>query len=258
MSFCQRVMITSDAEMNLPFPPPGKAAKSVFPTSGLNRDGDGRLSAFSLQSIYDALLSQKRLISGDNYKIKLAEIKNAQANMKSDDMKKGREELNRMLNDLPQTETQTFSDLKDEFCHTYSRYRYALDQLFTKLASTSGKATVSESDKASINMYLGKARDFNIKLNDLIQVSNFLASKRVQDASQQSSEVNALNENISAVFSSLKRQSDILNKEHSEAELRQRMVEYTQEKNRSTNSLLQLYGVLNIVAVGLLLYIYRS
>jgi hypothetical protein len=163
-----------------------------------------------------------------------------------------------MLNDLPQTETQTFTDLKDEFCHTYSRYRYALDQLFTKLASTSGKASVSESDKASINMYLGKARDFNIKLNDLIQVSNFLASKRVQDASQQSSEVNALNENISAVFSSLKRQSDILNKEHSEAELRQRMVEYTQEKNRSTNSLLQLYGVLNIVAVGLLLYIYRS
>jgi CRISPR/Cas system CMR-associated protein Cmr1 (group 7 of RAMP superfamily) len=80
----------------------------------------------------------------------------------------------------------------------------------------------------------------------------------VQDASQQSSEVNALNENISAVFGSLKRQSDILNKEHGEAELRQRMVEYTQEKNRSTNSLLQLYGVLNIVAVGLLLYIYRS
>jgi hypothetical protein len=258
MSFCQKVMISSDAEMNLPFPPPGKPAKSVFPTSGLNRDGDGRLSSFSLQSIYDALLSQKRLISGDSYKIKLAEIKNAQANMKSDDMKKGREELNRMLNDLPQTETQTFTDLKDEFCHTYSRYRYALDQLFTKLASTSGKATVSESDKAAINMYLSKAKDFNIKLNDLIQVSNYLASKRVQDASQQSSEVNALNENISAVFGSLKRQSDILNKEHSEAELRQRMVEYTQEKNRSTNSLLQLYGVLNIVAVGLLLYIYRS
>lgn len=256
MSFCQRVMITSDAEMNLSFPPPGK--KSVFPTSGLNRDGDGRLSAFSLQSIYDALISQKRLISGDEYKTKLAEIKDARAQMKSDDMKKGREELNRMLNDLPQSETQTFNDLKDEFCHTYSRYRYALDQLFAKLSATSGKATVSESDKAAINMYLGKARDFNIKLNDLIQVSNFLASKRVQDASKQSSEVNALNENITSVFNSLRRQSEILNKEHSEAELRQRMVEYTQEKNRSTNNLLQLYGVLNIVAVGLLLYIYRS
>ena len=35
MSFCPRVMITSDAEMNLPFPPPGKTAKSVFPTNAL-------------------------------------------------------------------------------------------------------------------------------------------------------------------------------------------------------------------------------
>jgi hypothetical protein len=107
-------------------------------------------------------------------------------------------------------------------------------------------------------MYLGKAKEFNIKLNDLVQISNYLAAKRVQDASKQSSEVNALNESITSVFGSLKKQSEILNKEHSEAELRQRMVEYAQEKNRSTNNLLQLYGVLNIVAIGLLLYIYRS
>lgn len=258
MSFCQKIVITSDAEMNRSFPPPGSTAKSVFPTTGLNRDADGRLSAFSLQSIYDAMISQKRLISGSEYKIKLTEIKNAQNQMKSDDLKKGRDELNRMLNDLPQTETQTFEDLKNEFCHFYSRYRYALDQLFTKMAQTSGKSSVSASDKETINMYLAKAKEYNIKLNDLIQISNFLATKRVQDSSQQSSEVNALNQNISSVFSSLRRQSEILNKEHSEAELRQRMVEYTQEKNRSTNNLLQLYGVLNIVAIGLLLYIYRS
>ncbi len=258
MSFCQRIMITSDAQMNMTFPPQGSTAKSVFPNSGLNRDADGRLSTFSLTTIYDALVSQKRLVSGSEYKIKLAEIQAARSQMKSDDVTKGREELNRMLNDLPQTESQTFQNLKDEFCHFYSRYRYALDQLFNKLSSTSGKASVSQSDKDAINMYLGKAKEFNIKLNDLVQISNFLASKRVADASQQSADVNALNESITKAFGSLKKQSDILNKEHSEAELRQRMVEYTQEKNRSTNNLLQLYGVLNIVAIGLLLYIYRS
>ncbi len=258
MSFCEKVVITSDTQMDTPFPSPGNAGKSVFPNSGLNRDKDGRLSSFSLQNIYDALVTQKRLVTASEYKTKLAEIKNAKNQMKSDDVTKGREEINRMLNDLPQTETQTFQDLKNEFCHYYSRYRYALDQLFNKLSSTSGKASVSDSDKQQINRYLGKAKDFNIKLNDLVQISNFLASKRVQDASQQSADVNALNENINSVFNSLKRQSDILNKEHGEAELRQRMVEYSQEKNRPTNNLLQLYGVLNIVAIGLLLYIYRS
>ncbi len=258
MSFCPRVTITSDAEMNLSFPPPGSSGKSVFPNTGLNRDAEGRLSAFSLQNIYDALISQKRLVSAGEYKKKLAEIKDAQNRLKTDDLRKGRDELNRMLNDLPQTEVQTFDDLKNEFCHFYSRYRYSLDQLFAKLSATSGRATVNSDDKTAINMYLGKAKEFNIKLNDLVQISNYLASKRVQDASQQSADVNALNESINSAFSSLRKQSEMLNKEQSEAELRQRMVEYTQEKNRSTNNLLQLYGVLNIVAIGLLLYIYRS
>jgi hypothetical protein len=244
--------------MNLPFPPPGSTGKSIFPSTGLNRDAEGRLSNFSLQSIYDALVSQKRLVSPDEYKTKLAEIKEARGRQRSEEEKKGRDELTRMLNDLPQTEVQTFNDLKNEFCHFYSRYQYALDQLFTSLSATSGKAKVTDTDRRAINLYLGKAKEFNVRLNDLVQISNYLAAKRVQDASKQSSEVNALNESISTVFTSLQKQAEILNKEHSEAELRQRMVEYTQEKNKSTNNLLQLYGVLNIVAIGLLLYIYRS
>lgn len=258
MSFCPRVPITSDTQMNLPFPPPGSTAKSVFPSTGLNRDAQGRLSNFSLQSIYDALISQKRLVSSDEYKTRLAEIKEARGVQRYDEQKKGRQELTRILNDLPQTEIQTFNDLKTEFCHFYSRYQYALDQLFTSLSATSGKAKVTDTERQAINMYLGKAKEFNIKLNDLVQISNYLAARRVQDASKQSSEVNALNQSISSVFTSLQKQAEILNKEHGEADLRQRMVEYTQEKNRSTNNLLQLYGVLNIVAIGLLLYIYRS
>jgi hypothetical protein len=40
--------------------------------------------------------------------------------------------------------------------------------------------------------------------------------------------------------------------------LRKDMLEYSQEKNRSATSLLALYGFLNLTAVGLLIYIYRS
>jgi hypothetical protein len=40
--------------------------------------------------------------------------------------------------------------------------------------------------------------------------------------------------------------------------LRTDMMEYSAEKNRSARNLLALYGFLNLSAVGLLIYIYRS
>jgi hypothetical protein len=49
-----------------------------------------------------------------------------------------------------------------------------------------------------------------------------------------------------------------LNSENSITELRKRMVEYTEEKNRSAMNLLSLYGFLNLVAIGLLFYVARS
>ena len=107
-------------------------------------------------------------------------------------------------------------------------------------------------------MYLGKSKEYNVKLNDLIQVSNFLASKRASDSSEQSDKVNALNTEITSTFDTLKQHQQILSSENATADLRKRMTEFSEEKNRSANNLLQLYGVLNIVAIGLLLYIYRS
>ena len=255
MSFCQVTTISTDAQMNAAFPPAGSKAKSVLPITGLSRDANDRLTGTSLQIIYDALISQKRLTSGAEFKVKLEEIRSKQ---NAQTKEKGREQVQKILEDLPTSELTTMNDLKDEFCYTYSRYKYALDQLFTKLTETSTSGTVTEDQKRTINTYLTKAREFNTKLNDLIQVSNFLSSKRVSDASEQSAEVNALNNNISSTFSTLQSHHAILQKENSEADLRKRMVEYTQEKNRSTQNLLQLYGVLNIVAIGLLLYIYRS
>jgi hypothetical protein len=43
-----------------------------------------------------------------------------------------------------------------------------------------------------------------------------------------------------------------------EKEMYMRMIEYTKEKANVTNNLMQLYGFLNIVALGMLFYIYRS
>ena len=36
------------------------------------------------------------------------------------------------------------------------------------------------------------------------------------------------------------------------------MVKYSQEKVRATDNLLSLYSALNVVAIGMLIYIYKS
>jgi len=149
-------------------------------------------------------------------------------------------------------------DLKEEYCFTFVRYSYALNQMFTQLTGASTASSLPANKQATIQMYLAKSKEFNIKLNDLIQVSNFIASKRASDASEQSDKVNALNTEISSTFDVLKQHQQILSSENATADLRKRMVEFSEEKNRSANNLLQLYGALNIVAIGLLLYIYRS
>jgi capsule polysaccharide export protein KpsE/RkpR len=130
--------------------------------------------------------------------------------------------------------------------------------MFTNLTAGSTAGTLTADKQATIQMYLGKSKEYNVKLNDLIQVSNFLASKRASDSSEQSDKVNALNTEITSTFDTLKQHQQILSSENATADLRQRMTEFSEEKNRSANNLLQLYGVLNIVAIGLLLYIYRS
>jgi hypothetical protein len=50
----------------------------------------------------------------------------------------------------------------------------------------------------------------------------------------------------------------VLKQEDAAGILHKRMVEFTQEKNLSANNLLSLYGFLNLVALGLLVYISRT
>ena len=257
MSFCSATAnIATDAQMNSGYPP----NKSIMPASGSlgidARDATtGRILPPKLNTIYDGLVASGRLVSGSQFKTQLDTIRS-----KQDDATKakGRDQVQKLLDELPNKELQTMRDLKDEYCFTFVRYKYALNQMFTNLTAGSTAGTLSADKQATIQRYLGKSKEYNVKLNDLIQVSNFLASKRASDSSEQSDKVNALNTEITSTFDTLKQHQQILSSENATADLRKRMTEFSEEKNRSANNLLQLYGVLNIVAIGLLLYIYRS
>lgn len=247
MSICGNTgLITSDAQLSTPFP------GSILPAIGAGRitSGElkGRLTAQKLEEIYNTLVQQGDLVSQTAYKADLAKVGELKSN----------EGAQAILNNLGAKEGATMNKIRDEYCYNYVRYKYALETLFDKMVTTSKSSTLSDADKVEIQNKLNQAKGFNEKLNDIIQITNYIAQKRASEMRLQNTEVNMLNSSIQSTFTSLQEHSKLLNSETSISDLRKRMVEYTEEKNRSALNLLSLYGFLNLVAIGLLFYIARS
>jgi hypothetical protein len=249
MSFCgANGAVTSDAQMNASFP------GSILPAIGAGRiqEGElkGRLTAQKLEDIYNTLVQQGDLISNTAYKTEIARIANTR-NV-NDTTAQG------ILNNLGSKETATMRKVQQEFCFYYFRYKYALETLFDKLVTTSKNTTLQDADRAEIASKLNRAKEFNEKLNDLIQVTNYISQKRASEMREQNTEINMMNGDLQSTFNTLQQHNKLLRSETSLSDLRKRMVEFTEEKNRSAVNLLSLYGFLNLVAIGLLFYIARS
>lgn len=249
MSICGTSgLITSDAQLTTPY------QGSILPAVGAGRitEGElkGRLTAQKLEEIYNTLVQQGDLISNTAYKQQLAQI----ADLKNTN----NNQAQAILNNLGAKESATMQKIQQEYCFYYFRYKYALETLFDKLVNTSKLTALSDADKADVQSKLTRAKDFNEKLNDIIQITNYIAQKRSTEMRDQNSEINSLNSSIKTTFTTLQEHRKLLNSETSLSDLRKRMVEYTEEKNRSALNLLSLYGFLNLVAIGLLFYVARS
>ncbi len=252
MAFCSR--ITSDVITNF------TQASQMYPDSVLPavsamsriQDGNnkGRLTNQSLETVYNNLKSAGKLV---DQKTNLGKLGNTNdTNVRNDQQNYSN------LSSVGTTELTTMKKIGDEYCFYYIRYKYVLEVLFDKLMSASSQQEVSGQTRQDINTYLEQAKTINSKLNDLIQITNFLAKKRADEMKSQNSEINALNASINSNFEALKKHDTMLRKETSLADLRKSMVEYSQEKNLSAQNLLALYGFLNLVALGLLFYIART
>ena len=234
--------VTSEVDLTRPFP------NSILPSQEPERTADGRLTVGSLDQIYRSLVNQGKLISNDRYKQLMMNVTS----------QKDKAELQKILETVGQQENQTMVSLQSEFCFYYVRYKFALEDLFETLSRTSATSTLTDPQRRTIETKITNAKTLNIKLNDLIQITNSIATKRASEMRDQNSTINVLNSSLQDIYGRLATQNEILKKESSITDLRQRMVEFTQEKNQSAANLLSLYGFLNLVAVGLLFYIARS
>ena len=128
--------------------------------------------------------------------------------------------------------------------------------------------------KCAINMYMSSRNEANIRiiqvLNNRLLVLAYLYEKIITEKKTHTAELtksSAANiADIQGKISQIEKQGALIKQlskggngsNASNDDTYMRMIEYTKEKANVTNNLMQLYGFLNIVAIGVLFYVYRS
>ena len=144
---------------------------------------------------------------------------------------------------------------KAEYCYYFSRYKYAISQLFTNIANATAGSTSSEQ---LINTLLERAIRLNRRLTDMTQIVNAITVDQYSTAQTLDNQINNLNGELGGQFEKLQNQANILRSEAPVVEIKKRMVEYTKEKAKSQDNLLSLYFFLDVVALGILFYVYKA
>jgi len=175
----------------------------------------------------------------------------------------------------------------NEYCFYHSAYVFALKELLTAATNqgfvdqTQGKILASKviRTEGSVNILyggltgsgnsiaptglMGHVYILNSKLNQMIQLMQKLQSVRLSSLNTNfygvfSDPNSNLNKPLSDVQTKLQTVSTVLTKGDFEMSAKQSMIDYTLEKNSSSRNLLAVYGFMNIVAVGLLFYLYKA
>jgi hypothetical protein len=155
-----------------------------------------------------------------------------------------------------QKQQALIQNLQAEYCFYESRYKYALDKLFTAISS--GYLSGTPENKASVQSYLSKTKMLNIRLNDLTQIMNGITENMLSTSDSIANEIAEFNKRIKMQKEKLDAQNKIINTGEATTNIRKEMVKYNEEKGRYTDNLLNLYSFLNIVALGLLVYVYKA
>jgi hypothetical protein len=167
---------------------------------------------------------------------------------------------------LPQKKISVSYDLlyslQYEFCYYMKLYRTLLSDYITiqnTAASDTAGATFTTTMKDNLlKAIINTLNATNLRLKDITEVSAIISTKQTDDISKMNTNVNRFLSSITANSNVLKDNAAMLSSKDREARLRSRMIEYSDEKNSYANQLLAMYGFANLIAMGLLFYIYKS
>jgi hypothetical protein len=141
--------------------------------------------------------------------------------------------------------------LKAEYDFYAKNYTVAITTLMDLLSTSSANAN-------AINVQTDLVKILNARLNYGIQLSNEISKKLYNDARAKGTDIGKINEDLNVRAGVINKHAQLLHGRMSQMELRKSMVTYTTEKARATENLLSLYFVLNVFAIGTLLYVYKA
>jgi len=140
--------------------------------------------------------------------------------------------------------------MQAEYCFYYSRYIWALTKVLTDATSSGGVVDPTVKNNTA---------KLNTKLNTILLVMKAAINSRMNTLkSYYDSDVNKLNADLDDARGKLASHSDILQKNDLNTDVQAAMVDYSIEKNASSRNLLAVYGFMNVVAAGLLFYLYTN
>jgi hypothetical protein len=200
---------------------------SVVPSAS-DRDGSGMLNKMAIETIISSLKS-----SGI---IPIPIPNNTDLYMKK-------------IDDL-------LKNTQSEYCFYESRYKYSLERLLNAINQSYMNNT--EDIQTTIQKYLTSTQVLNKRLNDLTQIINEITDNMLLSTSGLETQVQAFDKNMKNQQQKLLAQNKIISSNQSITELNKQMVKFTEEKAKYSNNLLGLYSFLNIIALGLLVYVYKS
>ena len=157
---------------------------------------------------------------------------------------------------VQEKQAQLLKHVKSEYCFYYSRYKYALIKLLDAIRQ--GYAESTPDKKQVVEKYLAFTQSLNQKLNDLVQMMNAVTNDMLHTTTSMESEIKKVNQTLQEQKDKLAQQHKVIASGEATKKLNREMVRYTEEKARYTDNLLTLYSALNIVALGLLIYVYKS
>lgn len=165
------------------------------------------------------------------------------------------------------SDSEFIAGVKYEYDYYYKLYTHAISQLVKVLSTpltvkigTKISGWREKPNQTAIDVYKSAAIKLNESVNDIIYMIDQIAQvRRTQNIPFLTERVNTLDGSLQRQQNDLIKQRELLSKKNQNQMLLMKEMEaYSRHKSKYNNNLLMLYSFLNITALGLLFYIYRS
>lgn len=164
------------------------------------------------------------------------------------------------------------NNIQKEYCYYYNCYITGIQTLLMQIANSTstaggggvGAATYVTNTDGSVTLTYTPpslstdVQQLNSILNQIIQVIQALQTSKTNQLANIYANYEGQVSKLLATQGKLNSQARMLTSNSLIQDVQGSMVDYTIEKNSASTNLLAIYGFMNIVAVGMLYYIYRS